>query len=73
MGVICGGDGTVTWIIMEMDKYNVPTTEFPFAIIPLGTGNDFSLSLGWGATISNITENNYQKLQKLFTEMLRSK
>lgn len=50
LGVICGGDGTVTWVISELHKNQIPCHQVPFAIIPLGTGNDFSQSLGWGAT-----------------------
>ncbi len=57
MGVICGGDGTVTWVISELDKYKIPTSKVPFSIIPLGTGNDFSQSLGWGATTTDLFSN----------------
>jgi hypothetical protein len=30
----------------------------------LGTGNDFSQSLGWGATTEDLLSNEYQKLKK---------
>lgn len=44
-----GGDGTVAWIlktIQELKLEPVPQV----AIMPLGTGNDLSLSFGWGNT-----------------------
>lgn len=45
--VVAGGDGTVTWIlgtIADLGLYPAP----PVAIMPLGTGNDLSINLGWG-------------------------
>ncbi len=42
--IICGGDGTVSTIVSHLvDLDQVP----PFAIIPLGTGNDIARSTGW--------------------------
>ena len=45
---ICGGDGTVMWVVSELNKYNIDHNLVPIAMIPLGTGNDFSQTLGWG-------------------------
>ena len=44
-----GGDGTVAWVlktVMELGLEPPP----PVAVLPLGTGNDLSLSFGWGNT-----------------------
>ena len=46
--IVCGGDGTVMWVVTEMVKYDIKILSAPIAIIPLGTGNDFSRELGWG-------------------------
>jgi diacylglycerol kinase (ATP) len=49
--VIAGGDGTICSVlnyikrIPEWSKINPPA-----AVLPLGTGNDLSRSLGWGGT-----------------------
>lgn len=57
LGIICGGDGTVTWVISELHQHKIPTDKVPFAVIPLGTGNDFSQNLGWGATTDDLLSN----------------
>jgi diacylglycerol kinase family enzyme len=49
IGVICGGDGTVMWVVSEMAKYSINPMKVSLSIIPLGTGNDFSRNLGWGS------------------------
>ena len=53
--IICGGDGTVMWVISELNKNNIDTELTPLGIIPLGTGNDFSQYLGWGKMKSTLT------------------
>lgn len=46
--IVCGGDGTVMWVVTEMVKNGINVKNVPIGIVPLGTGNDFSRSLGWG-------------------------
>jgi Diacylglycerol kinase catalytic domain len=47
--VICGGDGSVAWVVCELEKQGMAGI-VPLAIMPVGTGNDLSNFMGWGRT-----------------------
>lgn len=53
--LVCGGDGTVTWLLNEMSRFP-DLAEIPLAICPLGTGNDLARSLGWGKGLQAISD-----------------
>jgi hypothetical protein len=44
---VCGGDGTINWVLSIIDSMNIVPRP-AIGLIPLGTGNDAARAFGWG-------------------------
>ncbi|RNA03178.1 diacylglycerol kinase epsilon isoform X1 [Brachionus plicatilis] len=46
--LVCGGDGSIGWILDGLSAYEFKKFKPAVGILPLGTGNDLSRTLNWG-------------------------
>merc|ERR550525_2185924 len=55
--LVCGGDGTVTWLLQAIKECGFKPGEEPsLGIVPAGTGNDLARSLGWGPKLKRVSD-----------------
>ncbi|XP_039754392.1 diacylglycerol kinase epsilon isoform X2 [Pararge aegeria] len=50
--LVAGGDGTVAWVLNAL--HSAPHIKASVGILPMGTGNDLSRALGWGASCPDL-------------------
>ncbi|XP_070538443.1 diacylglycerol kinase delta-like isoform X2 [Ptychodera flava] len=69
--IIAGGDGSVGWVLAEMDKMDIHR-KCQIGVLPLGTGNDLARVLGWGTVIDDDAQLPaiIEKLERARTTML---
>ena len=70
--IVCGGDGTILWVIEEILQYGINPEKVCFGVIPIGTGNDFSRSLGWGSSPISFSDKNITQLQKMVQKWMQA-
>ena len=63
--VICGGDGTIPWVLGRCLEEGINFQKITIGVVPIGTGNDFSRSLGWGSASTKFDLQDLSKLNQL--------
>ncbi|KAL7669041.1 hypothetical protein ACOME3_009712 [Neoechinorhynchus agilis] len=63
--IVCGGDGSVCWVLNEIDQRIGPYGP-AVAVMPLGTGNDMARFLKWGSRFK------IKKTEKFITRVSRA-
>eukprot|EP00066_Takifugu_rubripes_P029356 XP_011618622.1 PREDICTED: diacylglycerol kinase delta-like [Takifugu rubripes] len=69
--LVCGGDGSVGWVLSELDKLRLHK-QCQLGVLPLGTGNDLARVLGWGGLCDDDAQllQILEKLERATTKML---
>lgn len=62
--VVCGGDGTINWILSAIDELKLKMKPI-VSVIPIGTGNDLANYLNWGSGFQTDKDNLEQFLVEL--------
>lgn len=70
--IACGGDGTILWVVNSAIKAGIDPEDVCFGVIPIGTGNDFSRSLGWGGSPITFKQDSIRELRKLIQRWVRA-
>lgn len=68
--IVCGGDGTVLWVVREIVEHGIRIHNVPIGIIPIGTGNDFSRVMGWGGDQQKLIGSKFDTLKELVFEWI---
>ncbi|XP_014484616.1 PREDICTED: diacylglycerol kinase eta isoform X6 [Dinoponera quadriceps] len=70
--LVCSGDGSVGWVLSEIDRLGMHAKQCQVGVLPLGTGNDLARVLGWGASCDDDTHlpQLLEKYEKAGTKML---
>lgn len=78
--VACGGDGTCKWVMEELARAGstpgdqaMLTFGIPLSILPFGTGNDLSRTLGWGPAPPRTLLDNNGRCLRDYCSMLADK
>lgn len=68
--MVCGGDGTVMWVVSELHKHHIDPLKLSLGVIPLGTGNDYSQYFGWGKEKTTTIDKDFKSLKKLIRKWM---
>ncbi len=66
--IICGGDGTLSWVINELIEHSVDLSKCHLGIIPIGTGNELWRGLGCSIKSFDFSLPNFAKQIKKWTQ-----
>ena len=70
--IICGGDGTIPWVLSRCLEERIDLEKIAIGVVPIGTGNDFSRSLGWGADSTKFDLQDFSKLSSMIKKWKNS-